>query len=299
MKQPLVKSLLCASASVLLLGACSCNQAVSAMVVNGITDQDNCVVTLNSGSGPVIKASTNMVTRQLSLGAFDQVRLDDITDVYVNYADVSAPAVELIAPDNIVSRMEIKSQGGVLTVKLKGAKYQFTKGTIPFLRITAPASLNKFMTSGSGDIEITNNGIPLKTLKISTAGSGDVDLKGSFPSIAFLDFNSTGSGDLDAEDAVFNGDTIKLLTAGSGDAELGICNANSLTVVASGSGDVKIKSGEVNNVQFTTTGTGDIEANGLKCLGGTAEASGTGDIECSVRSLNSTASGTSSIKNRP
>jgi hypothetical protein len=136
--------------------------------------------------------------------------------------------------------------------------------------VTAP-SLDKIITSGSGDI--SSGGIIKSSsgIEFSSSGSGDVEAKVDAPSVKVsgsgsgnirlsgrtkdFDCRMSGSGDVDCADLRSENTTISI--SGSGNAH--VFASVHLNARTTGSGDI-IYSGNPQSPEIHSTGSGDVRA---------------------------------------
>lgn len=270
---------------------------------------------MHTGSGMAfgakeIKASSEIVTRPVAV--VSPVHTVSVTSMFdVEY--VQGPLkVEIYASDNVVPYIEVTCVNGDLTVGCtkRNLSIHFNKQPC-VVKVSAP-EVNKFVTNGSGDINIVGDVKSGDEISLYAYGSGDIKAGGLItPSVNLM---SAGSGDIDVLDidsrslastTQGSGDievksiksrSVSIQSLGSGDSELSISGAEIVKCIANGSGDIKV-SGRCVNADLKTNGSGDID--GDKLVGDNVDAvsNGSGDIECTaVKSLNASSNGSGEIE---
>ena len=238
------KSILIAAAAALSLAACGGSNAEPA--------------------GPTVQ-------RDYKVAAFDRIEVAGPFDVTVTTG--GQPSVRASGPSNLLEKMEIVVEGGVLKIRPEKRNSMFNwnfgrdgKATVavrvPMLSEAAIAgsggiAIDKISganfkggIAGSGDLRI--GAIDAGAVELSIAGSGDVTAAGKAKSV---NYEIAGSGDIDGKQLV--AETAKVSIAGSG----------SVAANATGTADVKI------------LGSGGVDmTGGAKC---TVSKHGSGDVTCS------------------
>lgn len=254
----------------------------------------------NSDDANPIIASNNIVSRNVNVNSFKKIRSNGFIDVeYIADPSVSSPVVTVQGPDNVIDRITVKTDGSVLNVGVKertSIKFKGSDVADKMKVVVKYKDVSSFITSGSGDFDISGNFAGQNSLEIKTAGSGDVDLKGNI-TLGQLKIVTAGSGDVEFENGLLKCNKFIISTAGSGDVEIKSVEADEIQASTSGSGDMKL-TGNTRLVALSSSGSGDINASSLTALTGSAYASGTASIRCNVKDLSSKSSGMASIDNR-
>lgn len=160
----------------------------------------------------------------------------------------------LFAPESHIDKIEIFVENGKLIVtnkEIKGNQNTWTNNNTHSKLVVSYPSVNKFTTSGTGDIDIDN--LDVKELTLRTYGTGDIELK---------------SGRC----IMFNAET-----AGTGDIELGNINCTNAYLTSEGTGDITVRNIMTDHIEAITSGTGDITLAG-SCKSSKFTDPGTGDI---------------------
>lgn len=251
------------------------------------------------GADPIM-ASENIISRKVKVNSFSGIRSDGFIDVdYIADPSASSPEITVYAPDNVMDRIKVSTDGAVLKVGIKdhtAIKFKDSGNSSKMKVVVRYRNVSNLMTSGSGDLDISGNFDGQSDLEIKTSGSGDIDLKGNI-TLESLKIFTSGSGDVEFENGLLKCNKFTVRTSGSGDVEIKYVQADEIQASTNGSGDMTL-SGNARSVALSSSGTGDINAYSLKALTGSAYASGTGDIKCNVAELASKASGMGEVENR-
>ena len=211
------------------------------------------------------------VQRDYQVATFDKIEVAGPFDVTVTTG--GQPSVHASGPSNLLDKMEVVVEGGVLKIRPEKRNSMFNwnfgrdgKATIavsvPMLSEAAIAvsggvSIDKITgdsfkgeIAGSGDLRLA--AVDAGAVELSIAGSGDVAATGKAKSVTY---EIAGSGGINAKS--LTAETAKVSIAGSG----------SVGAHASGTADVEI------------VGSGDVAlTGGAKC---TISKHGSGDVTCS------------------
>ena len=246
--------------------------------------------TSSSGSGKLthIKASRNLVNKEIRTADFSQIQLIGSADV-VYEQKPGKSHVEVYTSDNIFEALDIKVEGGVLKVGLKKG-YKISYNT---LRISAQSpKINNVSVSGSGDITL-KSGIQTGNMKLSIAGSGDVDF--SNLTCSAFSVSIAGSGDVSGKGLACT--TLDAKIAGSGDVDLENVAATAKTeCTISGSGEMELK-GQGTDALYRISGSGSIDACGFKTNRVEVTVAGSGDLKCYAKDyLKASVAGSGSVR---
>jgi len=211
------------------------------------------------------------IQRDYQVATFDKIEVAGPFDVTVTTG--GKPSVHASGPSNLIDKMEVKVEGGVLKIRpeKRNSMFNWNFGShgsakvavsVPMLSEAAIAGSGgiaidkvtganfKGEIAGSGDLRLA--AVDAGAVELSIAGSGGVTVAGKAKSVTY---EIAGSGDIDAKGLV--AETARVSIAGSG----------SVGANAWGTADVEILgSGGVN-----VTG-------GAKC---TIDKHGSGDVTCS------------------
>ena len=219
--------------------------------------------------GKTIKGDGNVVTRDFSVTAFEEISASLPATVNFTISDDYTCIVRV--DENVLQYLDIKVDDNELVLKKQEKHRNVNLHTTEFvINITAP-SLEEINLAGSGTFNVLSP-IEEQNLEVNVAGSGDVifhekvnvqkielSVAGSGSLVCNevladkLEGNVAGSGDL----KVITGNVIKAeaSVAGSGDCNL-YCNIDTLEASIAGSGDIKARvSGKLT---YGVVGSGDI-----------------------------------------
>jgi len=224
------------------------------------------ITVVNDGASTVV-GSGKEVSVARKVGAFSVLRLDSSVDVHAHQG--AAPAVVVMADDNIEPLVETAVEGDALVVRLKkGSSFRTNHKMIVDVTFTA---LTGSQQRGSGDLHIDRLSGPrfessiagsgdlhidsaqLGSFALSIAGSGDVTIGAGTADEAR--FGIDGSGDIDARN--FAARKVAVSISGSGDAHVNA--TESIDARVAGSGDVTY-AGRPHDVTRKVAGSGSIEA---------------------------------------
>jgi hypothetical protein len=190
------------------------------------------VVLAGCGSGP-------KVTESRTVGAFDRLEVDGISDVDVTTGPRTT--LRVTAPKKSIGDLRTEVRGGTLTIT--GPQHN---GSGTKVVLTAP-SLRGVQIQGSGDVRL--HGLAGPSLTLGIHGSGDVKADGHVDS---LDADIAGSGDIQLGDLAAK--RARVSVAGSGDSDLNV--SDTLDITVAGSGDVTYRGHPT--VRSNVAGSGDV-----------------------------------------
>lgn len=211
------------------------------------------------------------VQRDYQVATFDKIEVAGPFEVTVTTG--GQPSVRANGPSNLIDKMEVTVEGGVLKIRPEERNKMFgwnlrSKGkatvavSVPMLSSAALAgsggiSIDKVSgtsfdgnIAGSGDLRIGS--VDAANVELDIAGSGNVQAAGKAKNVSY---NIAGSGDIDAKGLV--AETARVSIAGSGNVGANATGTAAVEIV--GSGDVNL--------------TG-----GAKC---TVDKAGSGNVTCS------------------
>lgn len=217
----------------------------------------------------VAETQGDFVVKNINIGDFSQLEMDDIIDVKYT---TGAPSMTIRARqkviDNLIIRREdnkviigMKPDEGVhlfqgkieVTVSCSSPKLEYLElngtGDIDLAGIQSDKLL--IMCNGVGDIDWTGGNV--NTMSMVVSGLGDIDLQNVKAGDAFFTIN--GTGDISAED--FAAEMVKGEINGTGDIELERASIGTIDMLISGTGDIKIQ-GDVKGGKASVEGSGDI-----------------------------------------
>lgn len=207
-----------------------------------------CAGVMLTSCGIKISTDKKLMTKRIEVsGTFNQIETTGITDVTYTQGD---PDIILKAPEALMEKIIIRVKDGRLTVGNKEEQLNQIIGSATL--VVSYPSIDCFITSGTGDIDIKASDVSKLTLK--TYGTGDIECE------------------------KVKCDNILAETAGTGDIEIESLKCDSAFFYSYGTGDLDISGITSNFIDAATQGTGDITLKGrtkfLKEFAG-----GTGDIE--------------------
>jgi hypothetical protein len=216
------------------------------------------------GNKGKVKGNGNVTTKTVSTSDYDAVEVAGFMDVVLKSGQEGT--ITVVTDDNVHEYVEIESNGGTLTIKIKNhVSISSSKG----IKITVPfKDLNRVKLSGSGSIK-GNDIIESDTFEAGVTGSGDVELH---INASTLDAKVTGSGDLELRG---NARDLEVKVTGSGDFEGADLSSDNAQAYVSGSGDIKINART--SIKARVTGSGGIQYSGNPAKSDT-KVSGSGKI---------------------
>jgi hypothetical protein len=211
------------------------------------------------------------VQRDYPVAAFDKIEVAGPFDVTVTTG--GQPSVHASGPSNLLEKMEVVVEGGVLKIRpqKRNGMFNWNFGrngkatvavTVPMLSSAAIAgsgglSIDKIKgasfdgnVAGSGDLSVGS--LDADSVELDIAGSGNVKAAGKAKTVSY---NIAGSGNIDAKGLV--AETARVSIAGSGNVDGNATGTAAVDMVGSG------------NVSM---------AGGAKC---TVDKHGSGDVTCS------------------
>jgi hypothetical protein len=208
-------------------------------------------------------------SRDFAVGAFDRISLSGSPNVVVTVG--GAPSVRAEGDSELLEKLEIKVEDGVLRIGYKRGNWSFgwRKDHAPVtIHVSAPA-IRGAEVAGSGDMRIDK--VEGGDFAGDIAGSGEIQLASLRARNA--SFSIAGSGGVTASGTA---ETAEFEIAGSGDVRAGGLQVRSAKVSIAGSGNVETRATESANVEIM--GSGDVVVTGgAKC---SVSKMGSGDVRC-------------------
>jgi len=181
-----------------------------------------------------------------SLDAFDEIDNTGIVEVRIAYG--TDYSYVLTGDSNIVTEVELNSNGGVLSIGTRANCINNASSLI--LEIFTPL-IKEIKNDGTGDVI---GSTIFEDLLINNSGTGDVSLNGN--KINSISIDNDGTGDIKLFD--LESSTMTLTSTGTGDCFVNV--SDNLTVEMTGTGDVSYKGNPI--IDSDISGTGDlIDAN--------------------------------------
>ena len=175
-------------------------------------------------------------------GSFHAIEADDAVDLEIRIGEGSA--IEVEADDNLVDRVTVAVEDGVLRV---GARGGYTTSAAPLVRVTTPR-LERVDLHTSSNAVI--RGLRGGRLELASNGSGDFVADGWVEEIA-LASSGSGGGDLSALDAA----DARIAVNGSG--RVHVRASRSLSAQVNGNGRI-VYSGDPRKLRENVAGNGSI-----------------------------------------
>ena len=211
------------------------------------------------------------VQRDYKVATFDKIEVAGPFEVTVTTG--GQPSVHASGPSNLLEKMEVVVEGGVLKIRpeKRNSMFNWNFGrdgqatvavTVPMLSSAAIAgsggiSIDKITgasfdgnIAGSGDLRVAS--VDAGNVELDIAGSGNVHAAGKAKNVSY---NIAGSGDIDAKALV--AETARVSIAGSGNVNANATGTAAIEMIGSG------------NVDLT---------GGARC---TTDKHGSGDVTCS------------------
>jgi len=208
-------------------------------------------------------------TRNFQVGAFDKISLAGSSDVIVTVG--GAPSVRAEGNSELLEKLEVKVENGVLRIGYKKGKWSFgwRKDHGPVTVHVSVPSLTGAEIAGSGDMKIDK--VEGGDFAGEIAGSGEIELASLRARNA--SFAIAGSGGVSARGSA---ETADFEIAGSGDIRAGGLEVKRAKVSIAGSGNVETKAME--SAAIDMMGSGDVVITGTaKC---SVNKMGSGNVRC-------------------
>lgn len=194
------------------------------------------------GKQPMTPGSGQRRVEARSLAGFERLVVGDAVDVSVRYGP--SYSVEVEADDNLLSRVETRSAGGILDVGVSGS---YSSQRAPLVRITMPR-LSRVELSASSSADI--RGFRSPSLYLSSNGSGNFHVVGQASAVQ-VEMSGSGHANLSALDA----GTAAVQVNGSGSAR--VRARQTLSAEVNGNGLIRY-SGPATLIERTVHGPGAI-----------------------------------------
>ncbi len=213
----------------------------------------------------VISGNGNVHSEKRDISNFHGVRTSGSIDVEIKGGDGYSLSVE--DDENLLPYIVTEVNDGILNIHYKNG-YNISNDHAK-IYVSSP-SLDKIITSGSGDI-IGNGTIKSSSqIEFNLSGSGDVEAQADAPSIKVTgsgsgniklagrtkDFDCRVSGSGDVNCAALQSENANITISGSGDAH--VFASVHLTASTSGSGDI-FYLGNPPNPETHTSGSGTVQ----------------------------------------
>ena len=200
---------------------------------------------INCSKGQVVVGSSNIISQEKQLSAYDRIEVLGSYDVI--FTDGEVGKIKIKAPDNILPLIQTEVSDGLLRIDTGKNRYKLKEPIIIYVPVDS--RLKQVDIKGSADIYSEKN-LETKALNVGIYGSGDVRLQVEASSLAL---KIDGSGDIRVGGKT---DNLSININGSGDVEVPNLKAEKAAISISGSGDVSAYVTE--DVDISIAGSGDV-----------------------------------------
>ena len=204
---------------------------------------------INCSKGQVVVGSSNIISQEKQLSAYDRIEVLGSYDVI--FTDGEVGKIKIKAPDNILPLIQTEVSDGLLRIDTGKNRYRVKEPIIIYVPVDS--RLKQVVIKGSADI-YTEKSLETKALEVDVYGSGDVRLQVDASSLAL---KIDGSGDIRVGGKT---DNLSININGSGDVEVPNLKAEKAVINISGSGDVSAYVTE--DVDISIAGSGDVTIKG-------------------------------------
>jgi len=204
---------------------------------------------INCSKGQVVVGSSNIISQEKQLSAYDRIEVLGGYDVI--FTDGEVGKIKIKAPDNILPLIQTEVSDGLLRIDTGKSRYRVKEPIIIYVPVDS--RLKKVVIKGSADI-YTEKNLETKALEVDVYGSGDVRLQVDASSLAL---KIDGSGDIRVGGKT---DNLSININGSGDVEVPNLKAEKAVININGSGGVSAYVTE--NVDISIAGSGDVTIKG-------------------------------------
>ena len=204
---------------------------------------------INCSKGQVVVGSSNIISQEKQLSAYDRIEVLGSYDVI--FTDGEVGKIKIKAPDNILPLIQTEVSDGLLKIGAEKNRYKVKEPIIIYVPVDS--RLKQVVIKGSADI-YTEKSLETKALEVDVYGSGDVRLQVDASSLAL---KIDGSGDIRVGGKT---DNLSININGSGDVEVPNLKAEKAVININGSGDVSAYVTE--DVDISIAGSGDVTIKG-------------------------------------
>ncbi len=204
---------------------------------------------INCSKGQVVVGSSNIISQEKQLSAYDRIEVLGSYDVI--FTDGEVGKIKIKAPDNILPLIQTEVSDGLLRIDTGKSRYRVKEPIIIYVPVDS--RLKQVVIKGSADI-YTEKSLETKALEVDVYGSGDVRLQVDASSLAL---KIDGSGDIRVGGKT---DNLSINISGSGDVDASKLTAEKAVININGSGDVSAYVTE--NVDVSIAGSGDVTIKG-------------------------------------
>ena len=204
---------------------------------------------INCSKGQVVVGSSNIISQEKQLSAYDRIEVLGSYDVI--FTDGEVGKIKINAPDNILPLIQTEVSDGLLKIDTGKNRYKVKEPIIIYVPVDS--RLKQVDIKGSADIYSEKN-LETKTLNVGIYGSGDARLAVDVSSLAL---EVVGAGDIRVGGKT---DNLSININGSGDVEVPNLKAEKAVININGSGDVSAYVTE--DVDISIAGAGDVTVKG-------------------------------------
>ena len=204
---------------------------------------------INCSKGQVVVGSSNIISHEKQLSAYDRIEVLGSYDVI--FTDGEVGKIRIKAPDNILPLIQTEVSDGLLKIGAEKNRYKVKEPIIIYVPVDS--RLKQVVIKGSADIYSEKN-LETKALNVGIYGSGDARLAVDASSLAL---KIDGSGDIRVGGKT---DNLSINISGSGDVDASKLTAEKAVININGSGDVSAYVTE--NVDISIAGSGDVTIKG-------------------------------------
>jgi len=204
---------------------------------------------INCSKGQVVVGSSNIISQEKQLSAYDRIEVLGSYDVI--FTDGEVGKIKIKAPDNTLPLIQTEVSDGLLRIDTGKSRYRVKEPIIIYVPVDS--RLKQVVIKGSADI-YTEKSLETKALEVDVYGSGDVRLQVDASSLAL---KIDGSGDIRVGGKT---DNLSININGSGNVEVPNLKAQKAVININGSGDVSAYVTE--NVDIFIAGSGDVTIKG-------------------------------------
>ena len=204
---------------------------------------------INCSKGQVVVGSSNIISQEQQLSAYDRIEVLGSYDVI--FTDGEVGKIKIKAPDNILPLIQTEVSDGLLRIGTGKGRCKVKEPIIIYVPVDS--RLKQVDIKGSADI-YTEKSLETKALEVDVYGSGDVRLQVDASSLAL---KIDGSGDIRVSGRAKD---LSIDISGSGDVDTSKLTAEKAVISISGAGDVSAYVTE--DVDVSITGSGDVTIKG-------------------------------------
>ena len=204
---------------------------------------------INCSKGQVVVGSSNIISQEKQLSAYDRIEVLGSYDVI--FTDGEVGKIKIKAPDNILPLIQTEVSDGLLRIDTGKNRYKLKEPIIIYVPVDS--RLKQVVIKGSADI-YTEKNLETKALNVGIYGSGDARLVVDVSSLAL---EVVGAGDIRVSGRTKD---LSIDISGSGDVDTSKLTAEKAAISISGAGDVSAYVTE--DVDVSIAGAGDVTIKG-------------------------------------